>query len=113
MTKVRVMYWKEIPVQVQAEDETCKVSVPLQDRFQEGADSVAMFDGSMETDAYLQAWSWGQDIESDESAVQAADKLANLFNEHFPQDFAAQIRELDKAGKRDSRPGSIDDWIRD
>ena len=113
MTKVRVMYWKEIPVQVQAEDKNGKVSVPLQDRFQEGADIVAMFDGSVGTDAYLQAWSWGQDIESAENAVQAAGKLATLFNEHFPEDFVAQIRELDEAGKRDPRPGSIDSWIHD
>ena len=113
MTKVRVMYWKEIPIQVQAEDENGKVSVPLQDRFQEGADVVAMFDGSSGTDEYLQAWSWGQDIESDENAVEAADKLANLFNERFPQDFAVRIRELHEAGQRNPRPGSIDNWMHD
>ncbi|SVD75666.1 uncharacterized protein METZ01_LOCUS428520, partial [marine metagenome] len=35
---VRVMYWKEIPIQVQAEDDTKAVSIPLDDRFQQAAD---------------------------------------------------------------------------
>ena len=65
MTKVRVMYWKEIPVQVQAEDENGTVSVPLQDRFQEGVDRLATFDGSIGTDEYLQAWNWGHYIDSE------------------------------------------------
>ena len=36
MAKVRVMYWKEVPAQVQAEDESSSVSRPLNDRFQKG-----------------------------------------------------------------------------
>ena len=51
MTKVRLMYWKEIPVQVQAEDESGQVSKPLDARFQEGVDAISMFDGSAGSDA--------------------------------------------------------------
>ena len=42
MVRVRVMYWKEIPVQVQAEDASGRVSRQLEDRFQQAADMVAM-----------------------------------------------------------------------
>ena len=54
------MYWKEIPVQVQAEDGAQVVSVPLDDRFQRGVDAVAMLDGNAGGDDYLMAWEWGE-----------------------------------------------------
>ena len=41
MAKVRVMYWKEVPVQIQASDDKGTVSVLLDDRFQEAADALA------------------------------------------------------------------------
>ena len=59
MADVRLMYWKEIPVQVQAVDDAGTVSVPLHDRFQQGVDALAMADGSAGTDDYLIAWEWG------------------------------------------------------
>ena len=59
LAKVRIMYWKEIPVQVQAQDGAGTVSRQLDPRFQEGVDAVAMFDGSAGTDDYLMAWEWG------------------------------------------------------
>ena len=46
MARVRVMYWKEIPVQVQAEDEDNRVTRQLDERFQKAVDAVAMIDGS-------------------------------------------------------------------
>ena len=35
MAKLRIMYWKEIPIQVQAEDESDTISKQLDGRFQE------------------------------------------------------------------------------
>ena len=43
------MYWKEIPIQVQAEYDTKTVSIPLDDRFQRAADAISMMDGSAGT----------------------------------------------------------------
>ena len=60
MAKVRVMYWKEIPVQVQAANGPEQVSKPLDERFQQGADAISMFDGSAGTDDYLMAWNLGR-----------------------------------------------------
>jgi len=60
---VRVMYWKEVPVQVQATDGEGPVSRPLHERFQQGVDAISMFDGSSGTDDYLMAWEWGVETE--------------------------------------------------
>ena len=111
MAKVRVMYWKEIPVQVQAADGTEQVSKPLDERFQQGADAISMFDGSAGTDDYLMAWNWGEYFEVEGSAEEAAAQTAERYNSGFPGDFVARIRDLDNSGERDATPGAIDDWI--
>ena len=79
------MYWKEIPVQVQAEDADGPVSRPLHDRFQQGVDAISMFDGSSGTDDYLMAWEWGAETEMDGTAKQAAAVIAERFNSGFPR----------------------------
>ncbi len=111
------MYWKEIPVQVQAEDESGQVSRPLDDRFQQGVDAVSMFDGSSGSDEYMDAWEWGDhkknagvDVLADGTADEAAASLAERFNSGFPENFVARIRDLHRSGKRDPRPGAIDGW---
>ena len=59
------MYWKEIPIQVQGEDEQGTTSVLLEERFQQAADSISMMDGSAGSDKYLMGWEWGESIEID------------------------------------------------
>ena len=111
MAKVRIMYWKEIPVQVQAQDDSGTVSRQLDPRFQEGVDAVAMFDGSAGTDDYLMAWEWGEFKELSGSAEAAADISAAKLNSGFPKDFVARIRDLQLEGRRDVTPGAIDHWL--
>ena len=111
MATVRVMYWKEIPVQVQAEDDSGQVSKPLHERFQQGVDAIAMFDGSGGTDAYLTAWEWGGETDVAGSAEAVATAVAERYNNGFPQDFAARIRDLHASGRRDPRPGAADHWM--
>lgn len=110
MARIRIMYWKEIPVQVQAEDASGQVSKPLDDRFQQGVDSISMFDGSAGTDDYLDAWEWGGYEDTEGSAEAAATALANSLNKGFPRDFVKRVRELHDSGKRDTAPGAVDDW---
>ena len=105
------MYWKEIPAQVQAEDESGKASAPLAARFQEGIDAIAMFDGSAGTDDYLMAWEWRESGEVDGAPADAANMIAERFNSGFPLDFVARIRDLHKSGERDPSPGAVDDWL--
>ena len=66
------MYWKEIPVQVQAEDAVGAVSVQLDERFQRGVDAVAMLDGSAGGDEYLMAWEWGEYSDADDDEADGA-----------------------------------------
>jgi hypothetical protein len=113
MAKVRVMYWKEVPAQVQAEDESGSVSRPLNDRFQKGIDSISMFDGSGGTDDYLMAWEWGEYSETDGTAREAAEAAADRIDRGFPQNFVARVRALHLSGDRDPRPGAIDHWSDD
>ena len=113
VARVRLMYWKEIPVQVQAEDESGKVSTPLDARFQEGVDAISMFDGSMGTDDYLSAWEWGEYAEMDGSAAEVAAKVAERYNTSFPLDFVPRIRDLQHSGSRDITAGAADGWMND
>lgn len=110
-TKVRVLYWKEVPVQVQAEDEAGRVSVMLDDRFQEAADAIAMLEGSYGTDEYLEGWYWAMPQEVEATAKEAAGGLAERYNSGMPRDFVARIRELHSQGMRDATPGAIDEWV--
>ena len=111
-SKISVLYWKEIPVQVKSEDAETIVSLLLDARFQEAADAVAMMDGSYGSDAYLDAWQWGDETESDLDAEAAAHQLADRINKGMPRDFVARIRDLHDAGDRVEQPGSIDHWVK-
>ena len=104
------MYWKEIPVQVQARDETQTVSRQLDPRFQQGVDAISMFDGSAGADEYLMAWEWGQYIDAEGTATEAADAVADRLNADFPADFVSRIRDLHRQRRRDPTPGAIDHW---
>lgn len=112
MTRVRVMYWKEIPVQVQAEDAAGRISRQLEDRFQKAADAVAMKDGSEGTDEYLDAWAFGEYVDSDVNAKEAAEQLAVKL-EKLPSNFVKRIIKLHEEGSRNPKPGAIDHWALD
>ncbi len=109
--KVRVLFWREVPVQVQAEDETGKVSVLLDPRFQEGADAIAMFDGSYGSEEYLEGWKWTEPSGVEGTAREVAAETAGRYNKGMPEDFVARVRDLHNEGVRDPTPGAIDGWI--
>ena len=111
MAKVRILYWKEIPAQLQASDEKGTVSRPLPPRFQEGIDAIAMFDGSQGTDEYLMAWEWGVEMEAEGTAQEAASQWAQRIESRFPRDFVDRIGRLHESEKRDPRPGTVDHWM--
>ena len=109
MARVRVMYWKEIPVQVQAEDADSRVTRQLDERFQKAVDAVAMIDGSQGTDGYLEGWQFGPYFEHDGPATDSAESVAAKL-EKMPENFVRRILELHKSGDRNVQPGSIDSW---
>jgi hypothetical protein len=59
MANYQVMFWKHIPSQIKAWDETSEAKRMLPDYFQAAIDAYAMKDGSTDLDAYLDGWRWG------------------------------------------------------
>ena len=111
MARIRVLYWKEIPVQVQVEAGGDRVSEMLDHRFQEAVDAVAMFEGSMGSDAYLEGWEWLDHGRATGNPRRLAQDMAGRFNRGLPEDLAARICRLHRAGQRDERPGALEPWI--
>ena len=107
------MYWKEIPVQVQAtnESETQSQSLPLESRFQEAVDAISMLDGSYGSDEYLDAWEWGEYFEMSGELDAVLKSVGDRYNHGMPQNFVAKLRDLHKNGSRNPSAGSIDGWI--
>ena len=69
MTRVQVLYWQEIPSLVRATGaDGTQVSRQLPDWFQQEIDRVAMEQGLVGSDAYLEQWQWA-DPEEREGAV--------------------------------------------
>ena len=110
-TKMRILYWKEIPIQIQTQDATEKKSVLLEPCFQEAVDSIAMLEGSYGTDDYLDGWQWSQDVEVEGDVTDALKRISEYYNSGFPSDLVSRLRDLHREGIRDSSPGSIDDWF--
>ena len=113
MARIRVLYWKEIPVQVQVEAGGDRVSEMLDHRFQEAVDAVAMFEGSMGSDVYLEGWEWMDHGRASGNPHQLARDWAGRFNRGLPEDLAARICRLHRTGERDERPGALERWISD
>jgi Virulence factor len=84
MTKVQVLYWQEIPslLRATAEDGT-QVSRQLPDWFQQEIDRVAMEQGLVGSDAYLEQWHWGDSEERGGDANGVLDTVeAELLSRH-------------------------------
>ena len=71
MIEVRVLYWQDIPsvIRVTAEDGS-QQSRQLPDWFQQEIDRVAMEQGLVGSDAYLEQWAW-RDAEPREGSPSA------------------------------------------
>jgi len=72
--QVRVLYWQEIPslLRATAQDGT-QVSRQLPDWFQQEIDRVAMEQGLVGSDAYLEQWHWSEPQEREGSAAEVLD----------------------------------------
>lgn len=74
MARYRVLSWQGIPAQVKAIDEDGRrVSRALPDWFTQEIDRVAMRDGLIGTEAYLEGWTWSADVDAPGSAADVAD----------------------------------------
>jgi hypothetical protein len=86
MTRVQVLSWRDIPslVRATAEDGT-QVSRQLPEWFQQEIDRVAMEEGLIGSDAYLEQWAWSDAEEREGDPNEVLDKVeAELVSRHRP-----------------------------
>lgn len=77
MANYRVMSWRGIPSQVKATDDTgATVSRMLPPFFMQEIDRVAMAEGLIDTDEYLDSWAWSDEATRDGSAEEVAEAIA-------------------------------------
>jgi hypothetical protein len=93
MAKLTVVYWRDIPSQVLAQQGRERFAVQLSARFQEAIDSAAMYAGKSEADAYMEHWrkevtECGEDLQS--TAQEKAQELESAFSDE-------QLRALIKS----------------
>ena len=87
MATYRVMSWRDIPSQVKATDDSgATVSKMMPGSFQQEIDRVAMAEGLIDSDEYLEAWAWSAEVERNGSAEAVA---------------AAVVEELAEAWRRE------------
>ena len=84
MARVKVMYWKEIPYGVRAQDESGPVTRPLPNEFQEAIDSLAMRTGATAAEDYQAGFRWGPAEERPGTAAEAADAMVAVIVAEFP-----------------------------
>jgi hypothetical protein len=72
MATYQILYWQEVPSQVRASDDDNEVNLPLPQKFFERIDEVALARGLQDSDAYLDQWSWGDELERDGTAEAVA-----------------------------------------
>jgi hypothetical protein len=76
VTRYRILAWRGIPAQVKVFREDGRpVSVPLSDWFVQEIDRVAMREGLIGSDEYLEQWQWSEDLEREGSADEVAAAL--------------------------------------
>ena len=90
MATYRVMSWRDIPTQVKATDVSgATVSKTMPVFFQQEIDRIAMAEGLIDSDEYLEAWDWSDEAERDGSASEVAE---------------AVVTELEEAWRRERPP---------
>ncbi len=87
MASYRVMSWRGIPSQVKATDDTgATVSRMLPPFFMQEIDRVAVAEGLIDTDEYLDGWVWSDEATRDGSAQEVASAIAEEVAEAWRQE---------------------------
>ena len=93
MASYRVMSWRGIPAQVTATDASgASVSRQLPAFFQQEIDRVAVAEGLIETDDYLEGWAWSDPDEREGTAKEVAEAVAAEAAETWKRDDSGEAR---------------------
>lgn len=98
MAKLRITYWRDIPVLVTARDPAGEVTLSLSPGFQDLVDRVAMQDGLAELDDYLAQWRPGLEQERSGTARAVAEAAAAEWETRLDE---LRARHLRGAGRAD------------
>lgn len=95
MATYQILYWHDIPSQVRARGEGGRAGVQLSARFQEAIDQAAMATGLIGSDAYTEAFRWGEAHERPGTAqAVAAAVAAELEAQHPTIDWRATVGKV-------------------
>ena len=91
MARYRIVHWKDIPSLVEAVDGDDVVRRPLSSRFQELIDAVAMREGASESEAYLEGWGQGPELDRAGGASAVAEAVAAELESEFQNLVVARL----------------------
>lgn len=83
MARYRIIQWRDLPSQVEATDGEHTARVPLSQRFQDLIDAMAMREGASESEAYLEGWAPGPEMERPGDAETVARQVAAELEDGF------------------------------
>ena len=83
MALYQILYWREIPAQLRAFEGRRPVSQPLDERFQQAIDRLAMEEGPEGSDDYLDQWQWSEKRERPGTADEILAALARELEAEF------------------------------
>jgi len=86
MAEVKIMYWKDIPCSVRAQEgRRNRVTRKLPDMYMALVDSVAMKEGLVGADEYQEAFWWGEAEERPGTPEAVADAVVQEILEKYPK----------------------------
>ena len=84
MAEYKILYWKDIPAQIKVFEGRRPISYPLPAIFQEEIDRIAMEQGILDTNKYLEHWHWTERAKRHGTPAEVIDVLVKEFEEKFP-----------------------------
>lgn len=79
MATYKVLYWQEVPSQINAEDDIDSICLPMGLAFTERIDRLAIERGLVGADDYLAQWRWSDEHERDGTAQEIAEAVKAEF----------------------------------
>jgi hypothetical protein len=94
MARYRILTWRGIPAQLKVFGETGRPrSVQLPDWFGQEIDRIAMRDGIVGTDEYLELWEWSGDLDIPGTADEVAASVVAELEARWRPDRDVRERE--------------------
>ena len=84
MATYQILYWQEIPSQIQVWDDFDEIKLELGQKFVARIDQAAQARGLTETDAYLAEWKWSDEEERAGNAKEVAEALKRELEAKYP-----------------------------